>query len=95
MGLRRKSGAGSEKGAVTLRYYLYALVVLILDQVTKWLIVNRLELNEAVSVIGEFFKLRHTGIGVLLLALCRTNGGFYCDHVGGCSWYYYLSSQKL
>lgn len=57
MGVRRKSGAGSEKGAVTLRYYLYALVVLILDQVTKWLIVNRLELNEAVSVIGEFFQI--------------------------------------
>ncbi|WP_091166113.1 signal peptidase II [Paenibacillus sp. 1_12] len=40
-----------------MRYYLYACVVLILDQITKWLIVNRLELNEVRSVIGEFFQI--------------------------------------
>jgi signal peptidase II len=40
-----------------LRYYLYAFIVLLLDQATKWIIVNRLQLGEARSVIGEFFQV--------------------------------------
>jgi signal peptidase II len=40
-----------------LRYYLYALVVLILDQVTKWIIVHKLALYETRSVIGDFFQI--------------------------------------
>jgi signal peptidase II len=40
-----------------LKYYILAFVVLVLDQVTKWVIVNRLILNESRSVIGEFFQI--------------------------------------
>jgi signal peptidase II len=40
-----------------LYYYLLAAFVIALDQFTKWLIVNNLELNERVSVLGEFFQL--------------------------------------
>jgi signal peptidase II len=38
-------------------YYLYALIVLVLDQITKWLIVKNLELYETRPVIGEFFQI--------------------------------------
>lgn len=40
-----------------MRYYIYAVIVLLLDQATKWLIVNRLMIGEARSVIGEFFQI--------------------------------------
>lgn len=38
-------------------YYLYAIVVLVLDQITKWLIVQNLDLYETRSVIGEFLQI--------------------------------------
>ncbi|MCZ8511253.1 signal peptidase II [Paenibacillus filicis] len=40
-----------------MRYYIYSLIILLLDQVTKWVIVNRLLLGESRSVIGEFFQI--------------------------------------
>ncbi|MEC0210586.1 signal peptidase II [Paenibacillus ehimensis] len=40
-----------------MRYYIYAFIVLLLDQATKWLIVSRLELGESRSVIGDFFQI--------------------------------------
>jgi len=40
-----------------LKYYIIAVVVLVLDQVTKWIIATRLMLNETHSVIGEFFQI--------------------------------------
>jgi signal peptidase II len=39
------------------KYYLYALLVFVLDQATKWMIVNSIPLYETRSVIGEFFQL--------------------------------------
>lgn len=38
-----------------MKYYFYAFIVFILDQVTKWFIVNRIPLGEDRSVIGDFF----------------------------------------
>lgn len=38
-------------------YFVIAAVVLVLDFITKKLIVNNLELNEEVSVIGNFFLI--------------------------------------
>lgn len=40
-----------------LRYYIYAIIVLLVDQATKWLIVSRLALGETRPVIGEFFQI--------------------------------------
>ncbi|MCR8634945.1 signal peptidase II [Paenibacillus radicis (ex Xue et al. 2023)] len=40
-----------------MRYYIYALFVLLLDQVTKWAIVKNLMLGESRPVIGEFFQI--------------------------------------
>ncbi|NHN28631.1 signal peptidase II [Paenibacillus agricola] len=40
-----------------MRYYVYAFIALLLDQVTKWFIVNRLVLGETRPVIGEFFEI--------------------------------------
>lgn len=38
-------------------YYIYALIVLIVDQITKWNIVNTMEIGESLPVIGEFFQI--------------------------------------
>jgi signal peptidase II len=39
------------------KYYVYALIVFLLDQATKWLIVHNIPLHENRPVIGEFFQL--------------------------------------
>jgi signal peptidase II len=38
-------------------YYLYAILVLVLDQLTKWMIVHNLDLYETRSVIGQFLQI--------------------------------------
>ncbi|UKS30257.1 signal peptidase II [Paenibacillus sp. HWE-109] len=38
-----------------MKYYFYALIVFILDQVSKWFITKRIPLGEERSVIGDFF----------------------------------------
>lgn len=51
-------------------YFMIALVMLILDQATKWLIVNRMELGDSHPVIGEFFQItshRNTGAAFSIL----------------------------
>ncbi len=40
-----------------MRYYVIALVVLVLDQISKWLVVKYMELGQSISVIGDFFQL--------------------------------------
>ncbi|WP_248930914.1 signal peptidase II [Paenibacillus hamazuiensis] len=40
-----------------MRYYIYAIIVLLVDQATKWLIVQRLAIGDEVPVIGEFFQI--------------------------------------
>lgn len=38
-------------------YYGIALIVLAIDQITKWLIVRYMNEGDSVSVIGQFFQL--------------------------------------
>ncbi|SDM91203.1 signal peptidase II [Paenibacillus sp. yr247] len=38
-----------------MRYYFYALIVFILDQVSKWFIMKRIPLGEERPVLGDFF----------------------------------------
>lgn len=40
-----------------MRYYVIAFIVLLIDQVTKWLVVKYMALYEAIPVIGEFFQI--------------------------------------
>lgn len=40
-----------------MRYYMIAAIIIAIDQVSKWLIATQLELNERISVIGQFFEL--------------------------------------
>lgn len=40
-----------------MKYYIYALIVFLLDQATKWVIVQKIPLGEERSVIGEFFVI--------------------------------------
>ncbi|OPA78482.1 signal peptidase II [Paenibacillus selenitireducens] len=38
-------------------YFLIGLIVIILDQVTKWMIATKLMIGEEISVIGNFFLI--------------------------------------
>lgn len=38
-------------------YYLIALLVFIFDQISKWLVKNNMELQENISILGDFFIL--------------------------------------
>ncbi len=52
-------------------YYLLALLIIAVDQLSKWLIVTNLQLNEKVSVIGDFFQItshRNTGAAFGILS---------------------------
>jgi signal peptidase II len=47
-----------------LIYFVIALIVLLLDRASKWVIVNQMALRETRSVIGDFFQItshRNTG----------------------------------
>jgi signal peptidase II len=53
-----------------LIYFIIAFVVLVLDQTSKWFIVNRMDLYESRPVIGEFFQItshRNTGAAFSIL----------------------------
>ncbi|MBS4207692.1 signal peptidase II [Bacillus sp. FJAT-50079] len=40
-----------------MRYYIIALFIIILDQITKWIIVKNMELGESIKVIKNFFYI--------------------------------------
>ncbi len=40
-----------------MRYYLIALFVLVLDQITKWAVVRNMEFGESIKIIDQFFYL--------------------------------------
>src|SRR5690625_7272379 len=39
------------------KYYILAFIVIILDQWTKWLVINKMELYEQIPIIENFFYL--------------------------------------
>lgn len=38
-------------------YYLFALIVIGIDQVTKWIVIQQMELHESITVIDNFFYI--------------------------------------
>ena len=40
-----------------IRYYIIALMIIILDQITKWFIVKKIELHESIPIIENFFAI--------------------------------------
>ena len=44
-------------GVRSLVYYIIALFVVLLDQLTKWLIIAKMELGESIAVIDQFFYI--------------------------------------
>ena len=40
-----------------LLYFLAAAIVIVLDQASKWAVVHYMELDQSISVIGEFFAI--------------------------------------
>lgn len=44
-------------GCCMLTYYLIALAIIALDQITKWLIIINMELGESIPIIDGFFHL--------------------------------------
>ena len=53
------------------RHLLIALAVLVLDRVTKWIVVHTIALDDAIPIIPGFFRLTHlenTGAAFSLFA---------------------------
>lgn len=44
-------------GGMFMVFYLVALFIILLDQLTKWLIVKNMELGESITIIKDFFYL--------------------------------------
>lgn len=40
-----------------LRYYITALVIILFDQASKWLVVKKMDLYESIPIIDGFFRL--------------------------------------
>jgi signal peptidase II len=56
-------------------YYLLALTVFVLDQLTKWLVVRNMQIGESISIIPHFLyftSLRNTGAAWNILEGQRT-----------------------
>jgi len=57
-----------------------ALTVLLLDQVSKWLIINHLELHQVLSIIPGFFNLvlvKNRGMAFGILSQIRSGFSYY------------------
>jgi signal peptidase II len=50
-------GIWSQQEACNVIYWIIALVVLLLDQWTKWLVVTRMKIADVIPVWGDFFSL--------------------------------------
>lgn len=57
-------------------YYWVAVLVLVLDFVTKKLIETKLEIGDQISIIGNFFSSLRIEIAVLHLASCKSKDCF-------------------
>lgn len=44
-------------GDVVFRYYIIAFIVILIDQLSKWLIVKKMELYESLPIIENFFYI--------------------------------------
>lgn len=42
---------------VMFRYYIYALIIILFDQISKWLIVKNMKLSESIVVVKDFFNI--------------------------------------
>jgi signal peptidase II len=62
-----------------LIYYAVALMVIVIDQLSKWLIVHNLTLYESRSVIGDFF-----------LITSHRNSGAAFSILEGQQWFFYI-----
>jgi signal peptidase II len=62
-----------------LIYYALALLIIIIDQVSKWLIVHNFSLYESRSVIGDFF-----------LITSHRNSGAAFSILEGQQWFFYI-----
>ncbi|MEK3989498.1 signal peptidase II [Robertmurraya sp. FSL R5-0851] len=60
-------------------YYIIALIVIILDQWTKWLVVKRMELGESITVIENWFYITS-----------HRNRGAAWGILQGQMWFFYL-----
>ncbi|HLR62191.1 MAG TPA: signal peptidase II [Lentibacillus sp.] len=59
-------------------YYILALLVLAIDQLSKWIVVNTMEIGEQITVIGNFFYLTsHRNSGAAWGILQGQMGFFY------------------
>ena len=58
-----------------MRYYGVALAILLLDQITKWLVLNRMELYESIPVVDGIFYITSHRNRERPSAFCRISCG--------------------
>ncbi|QKY68969.1 signal peptidase II [Lentibacillus sp. CBA3610] len=59
-------------------YYILALIIIAIDQLTKWIVVRTMELGEQITIIGNFFYLTsHRNSGAAWGILQGQMGFFY------------------
>ncbi|WP_110929349.1 signal peptidase II [Bacillus massiliglaciei] len=62
-----------------MRFYLTAVLIIILDQITKWLIVSKMEYGESIQIIENFFYITS-----------HRNRGAAWGILEGQMWFFYL-----
>ncbi|MFB1049642.1 signal peptidase II [Paraliobacillus sp. JSM ZJ581] len=61
-----------------MRYYIIALIIITIDQLTKWWVVANMELSESISIIENFFYITsHRNTGAAWGILAGQMGFFY------------------
>jgi signal peptidase II len=66
-------------GGFFVFYYILALIIIIIDQVTKWLIVKSMQLGESITVIDDF-----------LYITSHRNRGAAWGILQGQMWFFYI-----
>ncbi|WP_406564895.1 MULTISPECIES: signal peptidase II [Bacillus] len=69
----------SNRGGIVVRYYLIALIVILLDQVTKWLVVQYMEIGQHIKIIDNFLYLSS-----------HRNAGAAWGILEGQMWFFYI-----
>jgi len=61
----------------SLRLLAFTAVVIILDQITKWIIHTRMELYQSIPVLGDFFRLTYVENTGMVFGIQAGNSGFF------------------
>lgn len=81
-----------------MKYYLLTALIILVDQVSKWMVRASLHVGESVQVLGDFFRItyiRNTGAAFSMLSGERVLLiGIPVVIVAAAAWYFYRHKNK-